>query len=273
MKPRGIPIAQVRSDTEGDPKVRLLATLAGDRTTYLAAFGAYMSFVLGAWNKAERIVPTIARRTVPKTVIDLLIECELLDADGNIPESSFDNYVGDVLRSRLADADRKRNVRRSPAESDGVQRSPLESIDSSSPLLSSGRITTEEGVTPSVGSPAGWPYLYPIVVELTGKHAPQGKYAEMLCELAEQAGPDAVVSAMRAVADRLAPVKPDLRALAFGANDAIRRPPSGRDIASVVQDEQERAYKARKAEERSQARLDRQKRALALAGLEDSDDA
>ena len=103
-------------------------------------------------------------------------------------------------------------------------------------------------------------------MELTGKHVAQGKYAEMLCELAEQAGPEVVMAAMRAVAEKMAPVKPDIRALAFGTNDAIRRPPSGREIASVVQDEQERAYTARKAAERSQARIDRQKRALALVG-------
>jgi hypothetical protein len=271
MKPRGIPIAQIRSDTEGDDKVRLLATLAGDRTTYLAAFGAYMSFVLGAWNKAERVVPTTAKRTVPKALIDLLIECELLDADGNIPEPSFDNYVGEVLRARAADADRKRNVRRSPAESAGVERSPQESIDSSSPLLSYGHIET----TPTGndgGVQGGWAYLYPVVVELTGKHVSQGKFANDLCELAEQAGPDVVVAAMRAVAEKMAPVRPDIRALAFGVNDAIRRPPSGREVASVVQDEQERAYKARKDAERAQARLDRQRRAMALIeGLSDDE--
>lgn len=119
-------------------------------------------------------------------------------------------------------------------------------------------------------SASGWAYLYPVVVELTGKHVAHGKFANDLCELAEQAGPEVVVTAMRAVAAKMAPVKPDIRALAWGVNDAIRRPPSGREVASVVQDEQERAYTARKAAERAQARLDRQRRAMALVE-EDAD--
>lgn len=273
MKPRGIPIAQFDSNLEGDPKFVILRMKAPDR--YYAALGTYTSIALRAWATASADPDGSHLSLMDRSLLELLRDCGLLDEDFAIPLAVFLRWPGSVLEARAAEAERKRNVRRSPAESGGVERSPQESVDSSSPLLSSGhlRTTTKEGDAPSVGSPAGWAYLYPVVVELTGKHAAHGKYAETLCELAEQAGPDAVVAAMRAVAEKMAPVLPDIRALAFGVNDAIRRPPSGRDIASAVQDEQERAYTARKAAERSQARADRQKRALALvADMEATDD-
>ena len=115
-----------------------------------------------------------------------------------------------------------------------------------------------------VAEASGWAYLYPVAVELTGKHAPAGKFAEILCGLAEEAGPEVVIAAMRAVADAKAPIRPNLSTLAWGVENALRRPPPGRQIASAVQDEQERAYTARKAAERAQAKVDRQRRALAL---------
>ena len=273
MKPRGIPIAQIDSNLEADPKfvkLRLRHPEAGD---YYALFGAYMSIVLRAWATGSREPDEDLLDLIGPSAPAELSQVGLLDEHIRIPEPVFSKWVGSVLEARAVDAARKRNVRRTPEDSEGLGRSPQESNESSSPLLSYGHPPGETSESsPSVGSPSGWPYLYPVVVELTGKHAPHGKYAETLCELAEQAGPDVVVAAMRAVADRMAPVRPDLRALTFGVNDALRRPPSGRDIAGVVADEQERAYAARKAAERSEARRDRQRRALALVdGLEASE--
>lgn len=254
MKPRGIPIAQIRSDLEADEKVQVLMNLADVREDYYGALGVYLTIVLGAWSKATRMLPSARRRLIPKKYLDLLIECELLDADANVPESSFDNYVGDVLRMRASDADRKRNVRRSPTESDGVPRSPGESIDSSSPLLSYGRTNGER-----VQGEGAWPYLYTVAVELTGKHVAQGKFADDLCELVVQAGPEPVIAAMRAVAEAMAPVKPDMRALSFGVSNLLRKPPSGKDVAAVISSEDE----ARRAERIRKAGVYRRERLLA----------
>ena len=112
----------------------------------------------------------------------------------------------------------------------------------------------------------GWPYLYPVVLEVTGKHVTgNGAYAATLCELAEQAGPEAVIEAIRAVGLAMAPIKPNLRAIAFGVEDAIRRPPKGRDLAVQIK----AALDVREAEDKrvrqADAAVHRRRRAEQLA--------
>lgn len=292
MKPRGIPIAQIETNIEADPKFLKLRMRLDSPTTYYAVVGAYTSIVLRAWATGSREPDPDHLDLIPTELLDYLRAVGLLDADGAIPAAVFDRWVGAVIDARQSRQEQLAAIAseggkarsRGPRDSAGRLISPAVTAGQPavtagypavSPLLSSAGNTAGDTYEPGVdgGVQGGWPYLYPVVVELTGKHVPHGKFANDLCELAEQAGPEVVVAAMRAVAASMAPVKPDIRALAFGVNDAIRRPPSGREVAGVVQDEQERAYTARKAAERAQARLDRQRRALALVGDLEAADA
>jgi hypothetical protein len=138
MNPRGIPIAQFASNLEADAKVRLLARRL-EPMSYYAALGAYISIVLAAWANASRDPDAAVVELVPVDLLDALRSVGLLAEDGGITQPAFDRWVGSVLDARRKDADRKRGER-SPTESNGVQRSPKESNEPSSPLLSSGDI-------------------------------------------------------------------------------------------------------------------------------------
>lgn len=288
MMPRGLPIAQVESSLEGDPKFLRLRMAHPER--YYAALGTYMSITLRAWATGSREPDPDALALMDPGILGSLRDRGLLDDSSAIPEHVFAKWTGAVLESRQARAEQLASIAsqggkaraRGPRDAAGRLLSPA--VTAGHPAVTAGH----PAVSPLLSSPLvelfsapareaplpGWAYLYPVVVELTGKHVAHGKFASDLCDLAAQAGPEIVVAAMRAVAEGMAPVRPDIRALAFGVNDALRRPPPGRQIASVVQDEQERVATARKAAERTQARADRQRRALELSGLlEEHDDA
>ena len=116
MMPRGIPIAQIESSLENDERVKVLALMAPDRMTYLAQLGAYTSIVLQAWATASRDVGAMRSRLIPQPVIDALVEVGLLDADGAIPEPTFEKWVGSVL-----DASEERRERFAELASRGGQ--------------------------------------------------------------------------------------------------------------------------------------------------------
>ena len=137
MIPRGIPIAQIESSLENDERVKVLALTAPDRMTYLAQIGAYTSIVLQAWATASRDVGAMRSRLIPQPVIDALIEVGLLDADGAIPEPTFEKWVGPVLDVRRKDAERKKKGHDlhptppepivTPSDSVGLRRTPTDS--------------------------------------------------------------------------------------------------------------------------------------------------
>jgi hypothetical protein len=100
MRPHGIPIAQIDSNTEADPKFLRLRLLAG--AGYYAAFGTYLSIALRAWATASRTVdPDLVGLMDPGTLA-LLAKVGLLDPDGCIPEAVFGARVGTVLAERDA---------------------------------------------------------------------------------------------------------------------------------------------------------------------------
>jgi hypothetical protein len=192
--------------------------------------------------------------------IDFLIsEGDLEEADTGLVVHRWRVYQADPTN-----AERQRRHRNAQSPLRDVISNEAPSSSSSSSDSQENDVLGEDGGRAREGSPPGWAYLYPVAVELTGKHAAAGKFAEILCELAAEAGPEVVVAAMQAVADAKAPIRPNLSTLAWGVENALRRPPPGRQIASAVADEQERVYTARKAAERTQAKADRQRRAMAL---------
>jgi hypothetical protein len=151
MNPRGIPIAQIASNLEADAKVRLLARRL-DPVTYYAALGAYTSIILAAWSNASRDPDPAVVELVPPALLDALRSVGLLADDGGITQSAFDRWPGSVLDARAAEAERKRNVRRSPPESAGVLRSPAtppllystSSIPTTTPIEDDGEV--QEGL-------------------------------------------------------------------------------------------------------------------------------
>jgi hypothetical protein len=139
MIPHGIPVAQLDSNLEGDPKfLRLRMKAPG---LYYAALGTYTSIVLRAWATASRVPDPDLLALMDETALALLREFSLLDESSSIPERVFEKWPGSVLTARAVEAERKRNVRRTPPDSDGVVGSPQESDDSYSTLLSSSSST------------------------------------------------------------------------------------------------------------------------------------
>lgn len=126
MNTRGIPVAQIDSSTELDPKLVKLARRLVP-ADYYAAFGAYMSLALAAWGTASRAPDPDHLDLIPRPILDTLVGAGLLDPDFGIPAEVFDRRVGSVLDARRRDAARKRGEVQPPAESAGVQRSPAES--------------------------------------------------------------------------------------------------------------------------------------------------
>ncbi|MBA3875624.1 MAG: hypothetical protein C0498_01585 [Anaerolinea sp.] len=123
MNPRGIPIAQIESTLEGDPKfLRLVRALPG--AAYYTALGVYTSIALRAWATASREVDADLFELLPAESVDALKAVGLLDEGGALPVAVFDRWPGSVLRLRQADADRKRGT---PKVSAGVQRKPTDS--------------------------------------------------------------------------------------------------------------------------------------------------
>jgi hypothetical protein len=122
MIPHGIPLAQFDTGLEGDPKFLRLRMKAPN--LYYAALGTYTSIVLRAWATASRTPDPDLLALMDEPVLALLREFSLLDELGSIPERVFGKWPGSVLDARAAEAERKRNVRRSPPESPGVRRSP-----------------------------------------------------------------------------------------------------------------------------------------------------
>lgn len=253
MKPRGIPIAQIDSGADSDPKLmRLRMDHPG---AYHEAFGIYMILVLHAWATASRAADPDLVLMCPAESLGLLRTYGLLDPDSCIPEQVFDKYVGEVLRSRALEADRRR-VRRSPPDTAGVQRSPAESADSSSPLLSSSISSAapapaREELSTSVLGPEDeeWQVLAPVLAELTGRlyHNRFSGTASMLVEDAVDFGSERVVEVMRAAAGAMS-ARPDLRALAFGVRNVLRAPPDGREIVAAERQTKERESFERRVE-------------------------
>jgi len=122
MIPHGIPVAQIDSGLEGDPKfLRLRMKAPG---AYYAAVGTYTSIVLRAWATASRTPDPDLLALMDESILVLLREFCLLDESSSIPEKVFEKWPGSVLDARAAEAERKRNVRRTPPDSAGVLRSP-----------------------------------------------------------------------------------------------------------------------------------------------------
>jgi len=240
MKPRGIPIAQIDSNTELDSKFQKLSRRLSPQD-YYAALGTYMSIALRAWGTASRELDSDLLDMMLPDSIGLLKAVGLLDEEAQIPEAVFDRYIGEVLRGRAAEAERKRNVRRTPPD---IRRTPPESAESSSPLLYSPLDTTVENGTASptrvreedIGAEE-WLRIAPVVAELTGRlyHNRFSGLAKMLVEDAVAFGSAPVIEAMRAVAEAM-DGKADLRALAFGVRNALRPPPDGKAVAERLRD-------------------------------------
>jgi hypothetical protein len=101
VNPRGIPIAQIESNLEGDPKlVRLSRSLGCE--PYYAAMGVYLSIVLRAWATGTRDVDSNLMDLFPDNAVDNLKGVGLLDDAGAIPADVFDAWPGRVARE-LAD--------------------------------------------------------------------------------------------------------------------------------------------------------------------------
>ncbi len=232
MRPRGIPIAQIDSGLEADPK--FVALHVAHPAEYHQALGTYMSLALRAWATASREADPYLCLGCPADSLRLLREYGLLDDENRIPEAVFDRYIGEVLRGREAEAERKRTVRRT---SGGHL---AESVESSSPLLYS---PTDYGTENSTAVPGreGWVELGPLVTELTGTAypSPDSKLARMLLEDVRDFGMPRVRSAAAAVAEAM-DGKADLRALAFGVRNALRPPPDGRKVAAAEREDEER---------------------------------
>jgi hypothetical protein len=98
MIPHGIPVAQIDSGLEGDPKFLRLRMKAPD--AYYAALGTYASIVLRAWATASRTPDPDLLALMDESVLVLLREFALLDESSAIPERVFDKWPGSVLESR-----------------------------------------------------------------------------------------------------------------------------------------------------------------------------
>ena len=98
MIPRGIPIAQIDSNLESDPKfLRLRMKAPG---SYYAALGTYTSIALRAWATASRSPDPDLLALMDEAILALLCEFALLDETRSIPEPVFDRWPGSVLGSR-----------------------------------------------------------------------------------------------------------------------------------------------------------------------------
>jgi hypothetical protein len=109
MKPRGIPIAQIDSDTELDSKLQKLARSLS-AIDYYATFGAYMSIVLRAWGTASRATDPNLLDLIPPEIRNRLSDAGLLDEHWDIPESVFESRVGAVLESRQDRSDQLASI-------------------------------------------------------------------------------------------------------------------------------------------------------------------
>jgi len=102
MIPHGIPIAQIDSNLESDPKfLRLRMKAPG---SYYAALGTYTSIALRAWATASRAPDPDLLALMDKSILGLLREFALLDEEGSIPEHVFEKWPGSVMESRQARA-------------------------------------------------------------------------------------------------------------------------------------------------------------------------
>ena len=108
MIPRGIPIAQIDSNLEGDPKFVRLRMKFPD--LYYATLGVYMSIALRAWATAARTPDPDLLALMPQGSLDLLREFALLDDSFAVPEKVFERWPGSVLESRQERADQLASI-------------------------------------------------------------------------------------------------------------------------------------------------------------------
>lgn len=105
MNPRGIPIAQVDSNTELDSKLQRIARTV-PASDYYAAFGAYMSIVLKAWATASRDADEDLLAMIPADVLERLVGVGLVEPDGRLPEDVFERRIASVVVERNDRRDR-----------------------------------------------------------------------------------------------------------------------------------------------------------------------
>jgi hypothetical protein len=101
----GLPWAKVASDLAQDPKVRRLERRLPHRD-FLACMGAWLMVVTDAWRVGSREEGISAEDlAVDADLLDQLQFVRLLDADGRIPVSSWENWAAVALEevSRRAD--------------------------------------------------------------------------------------------------------------------------------------------------------------------------
>jgi hypothetical protein len=101
MMPRGVPIAQIESNTEADPKLQRLSRRL-DSTAYGAAFGAYMSIVLRSWATGARDADADHLELLAPGAVEALKSVGLLDETSAIPEAVFARWIGSVLDATVA---------------------------------------------------------------------------------------------------------------------------------------------------------------------------
>jgi hypothetical protein len=271
----------------GDPKFVRLARRLPDPDDFNSAVGAFFIALALARRKGSPYVDLAevdSRFMADLIAVGLLVDdgfrAEAFERWGPQPRRMDPDHQARAGRARAEKAIRTASGAYQP-EPAGASRSQPEPADSagdqpavasrngwsSHPAGPASRLVSSSMVNPYddlerrnggnrvVADAPGWAYIYPVVVEVTGRHASGGgRFAETLCELAQQAGPEKVMEAIRAVGVAMAPVKPDLRAVAFAVNDALRMPPSGRDLAqrigaAVAEREAQAATRRKKAEE------------------------
>ncbi len=108
MRPRGIPIAQIDSNLEGDPKFVRLRMMAPQ--LYYAALGTYVSIALRAWASASREVDGDLLLLMDENALAALVDVGLLDPSRSIPEAVFDRWPGAVMEARQERSDQLRSI-------------------------------------------------------------------------------------------------------------------------------------------------------------------
>lgn len=101
--------AQIATGLFADPKVRKLFRRNEEREAY-AAMGLWLDVVLDGWEKGERSASAY-ERTEDETLILALRDAGLFDAEGRIPESSWEKWWGPVAEAKRARADVQRRYR------------------------------------------------------------------------------------------------------------------------------------------------------------------
>lgn len=273
MKPRGIPIAQIDSNLEADPKFMCLRLKYVGGPRYYTILGTYLSLVLRVWATGQRESDPSLIGLMDPEILDDLRDVGLLDSNYSVPEVIYEKWTGEVLRQYQARSDQLASIasiggrarasraargddgRLLPADDPAVTagdpavtaRGPAVIQRAQSPLPTLPTLYEENGTNPPARE--GWEKLGPLVAELAGVPypSPDSKLSMSLLEDVRDFGMPRVEDAARAVSLAMRGTA-DLRALAFGVRNVLRPPPDAKVIAAAESEAAEKRSFERRVE-------------------------